>query len=233
MSGHSHFKNIQRKKEAVDQKRAKDFAKISRLIIASVREKGKDSQSNPSLKILISKARDINMPKDKIESAIKRGAGEGDEGKLESFTFEAYGPQGSALIIEGATDNKNRSFSQIRDILKKKGGKIAEQGSVRWMFEQFGIMEIENNSSDTELWAIEAGAKDIKEKKDSLIIYTAPEKLESVKKYLQDKGIEISSSILGWVAKDIIQVEKENIENLLDALSEEDSVENIYLNTEQ
>jgi len=138
MSGHSHFSTIKHKKAATDAKRGKIFSKISRLISVAAKEKGGDPDSNPKLRVAINKAQQANMPKDKIEHAIKRGTGQLEGVNIEEITYEAYGPAGVALIIEGITDNKNRTLAEIKNILNKFGGKLAETGSVKYMFERQG-----------------------------------------------------------------------------------------------
>jgi len=136
MSGHSKWHNIKFKKELVDKKRGKTFSKISRLITIAVKEKGADPETNPKLKLAIEKAKEINVPKDNIEKAIKRGAGQVEGAQMEEILYEAYGPAGIALIIEGITDNKNRTIAEIRHILTKFGGKLAASGSVKYMFDR-------------------------------------------------------------------------------------------------
>lgn len=139
MSGHSHYSSIKYKKTITDAKRGKIFSKISRLISLAAREKGGDPETNPKLKLAIEKAREANMPNNNIERAIKRGTGEIEGAKMEEFIYEAYGPAGVALIIEGITDNKNRTLSEIKHILSQYGGKLAELGSVKYLFEKQGI----------------------------------------------------------------------------------------------
>jgi YebC/PmpR family DNA-binding regulatory protein len=138
MSGHSHSKTIKHRKDAVDAKRGKIFSKISRLISIAVKEKGGDPETNPKLKLAIGKARSVNMPKDNIEKAIKRGTGQLADAKMEEFIYEAYGPAGVALIIEGITDNKNRTLAEIKHILSRFNGKLAEAGSVKYLFDKKG-----------------------------------------------------------------------------------------------
>ena len=138
MSGHSHFSSIKHKKAIEDKKRGKIFSKISRMIIMAVKEKGKDPETNTQLRTAIEKAKEFNMPKDNVERAIKRGAGEVGGEKLEEFTYEAYGPSGIALIIEGITDNKNRTLSEVKQILGRYNGKLADTGSVKYLFEKKG-----------------------------------------------------------------------------------------------
>lgn len=136
MSGHSHFASIKHKKEITDQKRGKIFSKLSRQISVAAREKGGETSTNPALKVAIERAKEFNLPKENIERAIKKGTGELEGAKLESVLFEAYGPGGIAIIIEGITDNKNRTLGEIKQILNQNGGKLAGEGAVRWMFER-------------------------------------------------------------------------------------------------
>lgn len=136
MSGHSHAKTIKRVKEAADQKRGQIFSKLARQISITAREKGNNPDTNPALRIVIEKAKKANMPKENIERAIKKGTGELAGENLESLIVEAYGPGGVAIIIEGITDNKNRTLGEIKQILNQKGGKLVGEGGVRWMFER-------------------------------------------------------------------------------------------------
>ena len=233
MSGHSHWSSIKRAKEATDQKRGKVFSKIARQISVVAREKGGDIDANASLRIIIDKAKKLNMPKENIERAIKRGTGESSEGRLEEFIFEAYGPGGIAIIIEGITDNKNRALGEIKQILSKNGGKLASEGSVKWMFSQQGVILIENKGSKDglEMKAIEAGAEDIKWEDNHLVIYTKVEDLGKTKKSLENQEVEIESASLEWTAKEEVEVEqKEKAERLFDLLDEEEDVQEIYSN---
>jgi len=136
MSGHSHFASIKHKKALTDAKRGKIFSKLSRQISVTAREKGADPNINPSLKTAIEKAKEFNLPKDNIERAIKKGTGEMAGEILESVVFEAYGPGGAAIIIEGITDNKNRALGEIKQILSQNNGKMVGEGGVRWLFER-------------------------------------------------------------------------------------------------
>jgi YebC/PmpR family DNA-binding regulatory protein len=230
MAGHSHFRNIKRKKEATDQKRALVFSKISHLIISAVREKGKDPQSNSSLRLAIEKAKEADMPKENIERAIKRGAGEGDNGKLESFLFEAYGIDDAAFIIEGTTDNKNRILGEIKEILKKHNGKLADPGSVRWLFEQKGVIEIENIDENLSLLAIENGAEEIGEKDGSFLLYTSLVNTEKLKSFFLAQNISIISSSSGWVPKMKLGVDMGKNSALIEALQNLEDVESLYTN---
>ncbi len=230
MAGHSHFKNIKRKKEAEDSKKAAAFSKISRLIISAVREKGKDPETNPTLRIAVEKAREANMPKENIERAIKRGSGEGEEGSLEPFLFEGYGSQGAAFLVQGETDNKKRTLMEVREIIQKHGGKLADPGSVTWLFQTKGIIEVEKAGENLLLSAIELGAEDVEEKEDRILIYTSLEKASSLASDMQKRGAPVVSAILGWRAKDFLQLNGEKEKKLLQALQENEAVEGVYFN---
>src|SRR4030042_4629190 len=183
------------------------------------------------------------MPKENVERAIKRAAGEGAEESFEEISFDAYGPGGIALIIEGITDNKNRTLGEIKQILNQHNGKLASEGSVKWLFNKLGVIIInsreqasEIKKEDLELKAIEAGADDTYWHDDSLDIYMKPEDLEKVKKNLEEKGIKIDSTSLDLVAKEEITLgggEKAACEKLFDALDENDSVQEIYSNLKE
>jgi len=238
MSGHSHAKTVKRVKDAEDKKRGKAFSKMARVIIFAAKEGGGDPSSNYKLKMAIDQAKQINMPKENIERAIKKGTGELFGEKLEQFVFEAYGPGKTAIIIEGITDNKNRSLSEIKQILNQHNGKLAGAGSVKWLFGRKGTITVDNeqgtiNKEGLELIAIEAGAEDIYWHEDLLFIYTKPEELEKVKRNLEEKEIKIESSSLDWVAKKTIEIEekeKESCQKLFEALDENDAVQDIYSN---
>ncbi len=235
MSGHSHWATIKHKKGAADAKRGKAFSKMARVITVAAKEKGGDPETNPALRLAIDQAKKVNMPKDNIERAIKKGTGELVGEKLEEVIFEAYGPDGIAIIIEGITDNKNRTYGEIKNILSKHNGKIANEGAVRWMFERKGVIVLDNeqkttNKEEVELKVIEAGAEDIDWDENTLFVYTKVEDLENIKKELEE-DFGIDSSRLEWVAKDLVKSEKkDSIEKLFEALDENDDVQNIYSN---
>ena len=232
MSGHSHWASIKHKKGAADEKRGKVFSKISRMISVAAKQGGGDPEANSKLRLAVEQAKQANMPKDNIERAIKKGTGELEGEKLEQVVFEAYGPENTAIIIEGITDNKNRTLSEIKQILNQNKGKLANEGSVKWLFERKGSIIInKENKEELELIVIEAGAEDINEHDEFLEIYTKPEDLEKVKKNLEEKGIKPESVSLDWVAKENIEVkEKEACEKLFEALDDNDAVQNIYSN---
>jgi len=238
MSGHSHAKTVKRVKEAEDKKRGNAFSKMARVIILTAKEGGGDPSSNYKLKMAIDQAKQVNMPKENIERAIKKGTGELSGERLEQFVFEAYGPGKTAIIIEGITDNKNRSLSEIKQILNQHNGKLAGAGSVKWLFERKGTITVNNeqktiNKEELELIAIEVGAEDIYWHEDLLFIYTKPEELEKVKKGLEEKGTKIEFSSLDWVAKKMIEIEekeKESCQKLFEVLDENDAVQDVYSN---
>jgi YebC/PmpR family DNA-binding regulatory protein len=241
MSGHSHFSTIKHKKEATDKKRGQNFSKLARLISIAVKEKGSNPETNSKLRIAIETARSFNMPRENVDRAIKKGTGELSDEKLEEVFFEAYGPAGIAIIIEGITDNKNRALGEIKQILSQSNGKLAGDGSVKWMFDRKGVViinlkmqtEILGDKEKMEMMAIEAGADDINWDDDNLEIFTKIESLEGVKNNLESKSIKIESASVGWVAKENISLDsknKEACENLFSALDENDAVQEIYSN---
>jgi len=236
MSGHSHFKTVAATKNANDAKRGKIFSKMARVITIAVKEKGPDTMTNGALKNAIEKAKEFNMPKENIERAIKKGTGELAGENLEEVSFEGFGPGGISLIMDGITDNKNRTLGEVKGILSQHNGKLAGEGAVRWMFERKGLISVQNTQSskeDLELLVIEAGAQDIKWQENTLEIYTNPEDLETIKKTLEEKGLKIESSSLGWIAKeemDIDAKDKEKAQKLFEALDESDDIQDIYSN---
>lgn len=237
MSGHSHYASIKYKKAITDAKRGKVFSKLSRQISIAAKEKGGDPATNPTLRVAIEKAKEFNMPKDNIERAVKKGTGELEGAKLESITFEAYGPGGIAIIIEGITDNKNRTLGEIKQILTQNGGKLVGEGGVQWMFGRKGVISLSpQNKEEAELSAIEAGAEDVYWHNNTLDIYTKPEELEKVKKSLEDKGLPSESTSLDWVAKENIETaekDKQNCQKLFEALDENEAVQEIYSNLKE
>ncbi|HOF44678.1 MAG TPA: YebC/PmpR family DNA-binding transcriptional regulator [Candidatus Pacearchaeota archaeon] len=230
MSGHSHFHNIKLKKGAEDAKKSKLFSKLSKEISITAREGGPDIAFNPKLRSIVDKARGLNMPNDSIEKAIKRGSGEIEGATLEEFLIEAYGPDNIAVLIEGITDNKNRSINEIKLLISQKGGKIVNEGAIKWMFERRGVIGITNIQSkeEAELLAIEAGAEDILWEEDNLIIYTKPEEMENVKNNLTSLKVDFAN--LEWVAKEKISADEEKCTSFIEAIEDHDDVSNVYTN---
>ena len=252
MSGHSHAKTVKRVKDANDALKGKIFSKISREVTIAVKEGGGDQESNSRLRILIQKAKKANMPKENVEKAIKKGTGELASEALETVTFEILGPKGIAVIVEGITDNKNRTLGDIKSILVRTNGKLADEGPTKWLFDRkgeivFHISEprsdgIPQNAGQTEgnqdkdkmeLAAIEAGAEDIYCDEDVFGVYTRPEDLEKVKREVEAKGFAPESVSLSWKAKSEIALDEKGIEacqKLFDELDKNDAVQEIYSN---
>ncbi|MBI1888771.1 MAG: YebC/PmpR family DNA-binding transcriptional regulator [Candidatus Spechtbacteria bacterium] len=238
MSGHSHWAGIKHKKAAEDAKRGKTFSKLGKIISVTVREKGGDPAMNPRLRIAIETAQKANMPKDNIERAIKKGMGELEGATLETILLEIYGPEGIAILVEGITDNKNRTLSEIKKILHGHQAKLASEGSVKWMFKPTGILTLKTPSTEAEkekleLAIIDAGAEDLEWNDDLLFVYTLPEKLDLTKQALEAKSHQIESAALGWTPKNPVEIDetkREKLEKLFEALDEYDDVQEIYSN---
>ncbi len=235
MSGHSHFKTVAATKNANDAKKGKIFSKWAKIITIAAKDGG-DPAKNSKLKAVIDQAKNFNMPKENIERAIKKGTGELESEALVEVSYEGFGPGGIALIIEGITDNSNRTLGEVRGALGQHNGKMAGEGAVRWMFDKKGAITVlpeGKSKEDLELIAIESGADDVKSEQDAFYVYTKPEDLEMVKKSLEDKQLKIDSARLEYVAKEEIIIsdkEKEQAQRLFEALDENDSVNDIYSN---
>ncbi|MFH0968903.1 MAG: YebC/PmpR family DNA-binding transcriptional regulator [Patescibacteria group bacterium] len=237
MSGHSHFAGIKHRKGINDAKRAGIFTKIGRLITIAARDGGGNPEFNFKLKMVIEQARAANMPKDNIDKAIKRGTGELKDGaEIQEMIYEAYGPGQIAMLIKTATDNKNRTVGEIKNILIKSGGKLVSEGSVRFMFKQVGCIGIEignRNKDELEMKAIENGAEDILCEDENFSIHTKVEDLKEVKDKLEKEGIKVENAGLIYIATqkiDISEEDKKNYEKLLEALDELDDVQEVYDN---
>jgi len=243
MSGHSHAKTVMGTKMANAAKKGKIFSKYGRLITIAVKDGGGsgDPSKNSKLKAIMEQAKKMDMPKENIERAIKKGTGELASDNFEEVSFEAFGPGGIAMIITGITDNKNRTLGEIKVALNMNNGKLAGEGAVAWMFENKGTIIIDlvsqteelKNKENLEMIAIEAGSDDIKLENDILIIYTKPEDLELVKKSLEEKNIKIDSASLNLVAKEEVTVsdkESQQCQKLFDVLDDNDAVQDVYSN---
>ncbi|EKE21954.1 MAG: hypothetical protein ACD_7C00086G0006 [uncultured bacterium] len=242
MSGHSKWSSIKHKKGINDAKRANVFTKIARMIAIGAREGGGDLAVNFKLKMLVDKARSVNMPKDNIERAIKRGTGELKDGAIiEEVIYEAYlpirqagGPDKIGMLIKVATDNKNRTFGEVRNILTKNGGKIVTAGAISYMFNQVGEIEIsvkKADKEDVEMKLIESGAEDFSIEDNTAWVYTKLSELKIVKENLERENFQIVNAQPTYVAtqkKEITEAEREKYENLLEKLDENDDVVEIY-----
>lgn len=236
MSGHSKWANIKRHKAKMDAQKSSVISKAIRDVMLAARQGGGNPEANFRLKVAIERAREANVPLDSITRAIKRGTGEIDGGQLEEITYEGYGPGGCAVLVEAATDNRNRTASDIRYIFSKHGGKLAEVGAVAWMFEQKGLITVEkgNLSEDDALsLAIDAGATDFKAEDDVFEVYTEPSDVLSIKSKLEAGGAKVSSAEVTMVPKTTVTLEGEDVDKmlrLLDALEEHDDVSHVYAN---
>lgn len=224
MSGHSKWATTHRQKAIVDAKRSSIFTKLSRLITVAAREKGGDINTNFSLRMFIEKARDVSMPKDNIDKAIKKGTGEIQGEIFEDLNYEAIGPFNTQFIVKCLTDSRNRTAADIRHLFSKAGGAMS---SVSWNFEQKGVIETLQNIDDYELDLIENGALDIQKDSNNILIYCDIKDLQNVKNFLDNKNIKTESAENKYVAKDVIELTEEQsntIEKLVDDLDSNDDV---------
>jgi YebC/PmpR family DNA-binding regulatory protein len=235
MSGHSKWSTIKRQKGVADAKKANVFTKLANAITVAARA-GSDPSMNFQLRLAIDRARVANMPKDNIERSIARGAGMGGAAAIEEVMYEAYGPGGTAILIEAATDNRNRTAADIKAALNKYNGKLATAGAVQYLFEKHGTISIGKRGIDAEaaeLTIMESGAVDYEVDDDNFLIYTKPDELESVKKHLESHGLKISDAHLSWEPKQTVALDDETAAKaikLLDALDELDDVTSVASN---
>ena len=240
MSGHSKWKNIMHKKEKTDSQRASVFTKIGKEIQIAVREGGPDPVSNSKLRDLIAKAKANNVPNDNIERSIKKAAG-ADGARYEEIYYEGYGPSGVAVIVKTATDNRNRTASDVRHFFDKYGGNLGQTGCVGYLFTDKGVIIVENEDGkidEDKLMedALEAGAEDFVSEDGAFEIYTIPSDLWAIKDALEAKGYAIASADEDKIASNYITLTSEddikNMNNLLDHLEDNDDVQQVYHNWE-
>ena len=227
MSGHSKWAQIKRQKGVADIKRGAVFTKLGNAITIAARQGGGDPTSNFKLRLAIEKARSANMPKENIERAIKRGIGGGEGTKIEEVIYEAYGPGGIALLIEVATDNRNRTNADVKSVLNRFGGKTAATGAVAYQFKQHGLLTVEiGNKSleEAELAIIDAGAADFEEQDGTILVYTEAKETEKTKETLMAVGLIVKEMSLSWEPITTITIFDEKtakqITNLMDALED-------------
>lgn len=236
MSGHSKWASIKHKKAATDSKRGKVFTKLIKEITVAARHGGGETEKNPRLRTAIDRAKQANMPTDNIDRAIKKGTGELEGVTYEEFTMEGYGPGGVAIIVEVLTDNKNRTASDIRSIFSKKNGNVAGAGSVSWMFEKKGYIEVDKKSaSEDDLMsiALEAGAQDMQAEDDIYSITTETKDFESVKKALEDNNIKFESAEITMIPKSTVKLTGDpakQVLSLVEMLEDSDDAQNVYAN---
>lgn len=236
MSGHSKWANIKRHKAKMDAIRSNIISKALREIMLAARQGGGNPDANLRLKVAIERAREANVSMESITRAIKRGTGELESGYLEEVTYEGYGPGGTAVLVEAATDNRNRTTADLRYIFSKHGGKLAEAGSVAWMFQQKGYISLDRAgiSEDQALsLAIDAGAVDFKAEKDCFEVYTEPSELVRVKEVLERSGARVTTAEVTMVPQSTVFLTGEDAQKMLklmDALEQHDDVSRVFAN---
>lgn len=243
MSGHSKFANIKHKKEKNDAVRGKIFTKIGRELAVAVKEGGgPDPANNIRLRDVIAKAKANNMPNDNIERSIKKAAGDADASNYEHVTYEGYGPNGTAIIVDALTDNKNRTASNVRNAFTKGSGNVGTPGCVSFMFDKKGQIivakeECEMDADDLMMTALDAGAEDFVEEEDSFEILTDPDSFSEVRLTLEEAGIPMASAEVTMIPQTWVQLTDEtdlkNIQKTLDLLEEDDDVQEVYHNWEE
>jgi YebC/PmpR family DNA-binding regulatory protein len=236
MSGHSKWATIKHKKGAADAKRGKLFAKLIRQVEVAARQGGGDVEANPTLRTMYQKARDASVPLDTIDRAVKRGTGELEGVTYESVTYEGYAPGGVALLIEVLTDNRNRTGPEIRTIMGKLGGSVAEPGAVAWQFERKGIAFVDSSVDEDEIMmaALDAGLEDLAADGEVWRVTTAPSDLPAVRQALTDAGVEVVSADVTMVSSTTVALEDlagaKAVLRLVDALEDHDDVNEVYGN---
>lgn len=235
MAGHSKFANIKHRKAAQDAKRTKIFNKVVKELVVAAKS-GPDPDANPRLRTAIIAAKSANLPKDRIENAIKKGSGEGDTTNYEEVRYEAYGPGGCAFIVECLTDNRNRSASSVRSAFTKCGGNLAELGSVAFMFEHKGVICFKAEvASEEEMFetAVMAGAESVESDEEYHVIHTEVTDFAAVRDELIDKYGDFESARLEWLANNEVDLDEEKqvtIMKLIDVLDDDDDVQDYYTN---
>ena len=236
MSGHSHWATIKHKKGAIDAKRGKLFSKLSRAIIIAARHGGGDPETNLKLRYAIDKARQVSMPKDNIERAVKRGTGELEGLTFEEVTYEGYGPGGVAMLVEVLTDNRNRTASEIRKIFERTGGKMGSAGCVGYLFERKGLFSIDANTTDEDTLlsiALDAGADDMRRAGSTFDVTCDPAVFSHVQDALKKQGLTPTIAEISQVPKAPVDVGAETgrkVMRLMEALDDQDDVQNVYSN---
>ncbi|MEF9941378.1 MAG: YebC/PmpR family DNA-binding transcriptional regulator [Lachnospiraceae bacterium] len=243
MSGHSKFANIKHKKEKNDSVRGKIFTKIGRELAVAVKEGGgPDPANNSRLRDMIAKAKANNMPNDNIDRSIKKAAGDANSSNYEHVTYEGYGPNGTAIIVDALTDNKNRTASNVRNAFTKGSGNVGTPGCVSFMFDQKGQIviakeEYETDADELMMIALDAGAEDFVEEDDSYEILTTPENFSEVRLLLEEAGIPMVIAEVTMIPQTMVELTEDgdlkNIQKTLDLLEEDDDVQEVYHNWEE
>jgi YebC/PmpR family DNA-binding regulatory protein len=238
MSGHSKWSQIKRQKASTDAKRGQAFTKLGREIMVAARAGGGELEANFRLRLAVQRAREANMPLENIERAIKRATGGAEGAVLEEITYEGYGPQGAAILVQAMTDNRNRAAAEIRNAFTKAGGALGESGCVAWMFDSRGVIQVETEGKDPDdvtLMAIDAGAEDVNAEDETLEVYTEPAKLDEVRRNLESAGLKVVSAEFDMIPKTTVQLDAKASEQalrLMDKLEDLDDVQKVYSNVE-
>ena len=236
MSGHSKWSTIKRKKGAADAQRGKIFTRLARDIMIAAREGGGDENSNTKLKLAVAKGKASNMPRENIERAILRGTGGADGEMMEEITYEGYGPEGVAFLIDVLTDNKNRTLAEVKRLFNRAGGSLASAGSVGWQFEKKGFITLAGDKLDFDsvfMAAAEAGADDVADEEGTIVVNTPREMFAAVETALAENGYEIADAELRWEAKNESEIAFEKaVQNmrLMEQLEELDDVQGVASN---
>jgi YebC/PmpR family DNA-binding regulatory protein len=238
MSGHSKWSTIKRQKGVNDSKRSAMFTKVAREVAVAARAGGGDPDANYRLRLAVEKARAINMPADNIKRAIEKATGGGDEVQYEEIVYEGYGPGGVALLVEAATDNRNRTAAEVRSIFVKAGGQLAGSGAVAWQFEPRGLVTVPREGADADevaLSAIDAGAVDVDTESDPIEIYTEPGDLERVRRALEDGGVSVEAAETAMLAKQTVSMDADHVRKalrLVELLEDLDDVQRVSANVD-
>jgi YebC/PmpR family DNA-binding regulatory protein len=238
VSGHSKWSQIKRAKGAADAKRGQAFTKLGRELTVAAREGGPDPDGNARLRQAIQRAREASMPTDTIERAIKRAAGNAEGAALEEIGYEGYGPGGAAVLVAALTDNRNRAVAEIRSAFTRAGGSLGESGCVAWLFEQRGVLTVEDGGRDPDelgLQAIDAGAEDVRVEDGLIEVLTVPADLDTVRTALEGQGVRIASAETALVPKTTVPLDDRNAVatlRLMERLEELDDVQRVYTNLE-
>lgn len=235
MSGHSKWSSIKHKKGIADQRRGAAYTKLANLLTVAAKQGGGDPEMNFKLRLAIAKAKAANMPLTNIDRAIKRAVEGSGSAQVEEIMYEGYGPGGVAVMVEVATDNRNRTAAEVRSAFTKHGGSLGTNGSVAFQFDQKGVINLKASDAEQAIMdAIEAGADDIEEDSDGVIVYTAANQLEAVRSKLAEQGYDVDSAELAFIPKTTVAVNDAKtagtLMRLMDALDELDDVANTYAN---
>lgn len=237
MSGHSKWATIKHKKASLDAKRGKMFTRLIKEIVIAARSGG-DPDSNARLRTAVAAAKAVSMPADNIKRAIMRGTGELEGGQIDEIMFEGYGPGGAAIMVSTATDNRNRTVSEMRHMFSKQGGNMGEVGSVAWMFDRKSQILIEKEKATEDQlmeFALEAGADDVRDEGDNWEILSAPESHHTVLEALEKAGIPTVNAEIAMIPKNLVEVDAKHANammKIMDLLEEHDDVQNVYTNAD-